>query len=490
MRELCRGTGFLLHVPGLMALLSLPVAWWANEPWGLVGLAWTAGISVFCGQCLLWLGRGAGVFQRYQSMQIAGISWLLIALLGTVPFLFSAALAPANTAMAAAVSVFEHPVMALFESVSGFTSTGLTVVGQAADLPAHIQWWRSFSEWVGGIGVILLLIAVLPAERGALNLYFSEAREEKILPTVKSTVRTIWLIYVGYTVASVGLLWLAGEPAWRALNHGMTAIATGGFSITNDSLMSTPAAVQLAYMPIMIAGAMSFLVHYRLIVERQSLGHLWRIDEWRLLIGMLVIGLGLLGLERWLALGSWGGMSTALTWVSALTTAGFASVDLASWGDGALLVVLAAVLMGGMAGSTSGGVKLLRVSLLFKDLLGQLRSLRASRHEKIMLKHDGERVSPERIADLGRIATRLVGVFMLLWLVGVFLVLHTLPADVRLAHVFFDTASALFNSGLSTGIAGPNMALSTAAILSLLMLLGRLEIFPLLVLGAWLLVRR
>lgn len=490
MRELCRGTGFLLHIPGFMALLSLPVAWWANEPWGLVGLGWTAGISLILGQMLVWLGRGAGVFQRYQSMQIAGISWLLIAFLGMLPFLFSAALAPAGSLNAEALGVFNHPLMALFESVSGFTSTGLTVVARAGDLPAHIQWWRSFSEWIGGIGVILLLIAVLPAERGALNLYFSEAREEKILPTVKSTVRTIWLIYIGYTVVSVGLLWLAGEPAWRALNHGMTAIATGGFTITNDSLMRSSAGVQLAYIPIMIAGAISFLVHYRLIVERRSPAHLWRIDEWRLLIGMLLVGLALLGLERWLAVGSWGGVSTAFTWVSALTTAGFSSVDLAAWGDGALLLVLAAVLMGGMAGSTSGGVKLLRVSLVLKDLLGQLRSLRASRHEVVTLVHDGERVTPAYMADLGRIATRLVGVFMLLWLLSVLLVLHTLPADVRLAHVFFDTASALFNSGLSTGVAGPDMAVSTAAALSLLMLLGRLEIFPLLVLGAWLIVRR
>jgi len=473
-----------------MALLSMPVAWFANEPWGLPGLLGTAVLSIMLGQTLVWLGRGATAFQRYQSMQIAGVSWLLIALFGVLPFALSAQLAPAGTSSAAALQIFQQPILAFFESVSGFTSTGLTVVAYASDLPMHIQWWRSLSEWVGGIGIILLLIAVLPAERGALNLYFSEAREEKILPTVKSTVRTIWIIYVGYTLVSIAVLWWAGEPLWRAINHGMTAIATGGFSITDDSLVNTPARVQLAYIPIMLAGAVSFLVHYRLLLERRALADLWRVDELRLLVWITVGGLGLLWFERWFTVGDWGGVASAFIWVSALTTAGFASVDLSSWGDAALLLILVAVLMGGMAGSTSGGLKLLRVALLLKDLLGQLRSLRASRHELVMLSHDGERVSPTHLADLGRIAARLVGVFMLLWLLGVFLVLHTVPVEARLAHVFFDTASALFNSGLSTGIAGPDMAMSTAALFSVLMLLGRLEIFPLLVLVAWAFGRR
>lgn len=490
MREVLRGVGFLLHVPALMALLSMPVAWLAGEVWGLQGLVLTAVIGLALGQGLLWLGRGAGSFQRYQSMQIAGISWLLIALIGAIPFIVSALVAPEDTAAAAALTIFQTPVFALFESTSGFTSTGLTAVARASELPVHIQWWRSFSEWVGGIGVILLLVAILPAERGALNLYFSEAREEKILPTVKSTVRAIWLIYLGFTLAGIGLLWLAGEPLWRAVNHGMTAIATGGFSITDDSLMSAPTRIQLAYMPLMLIGAVSFLVHYRLLVERRGWHEIKHGTEFRLLLWIALGGMLLLWAEQWLTVGEWGGVATAFVWVSALTTAGFASVDLAIWADGPLLLVLVAVLMGGMAGSTSGGLKLVRVSLLLKDLQGQLRRLRASRHEIVVLDYEGRRITPDDIAGPGRIAARLVGLFMLLWLLGVLVVLHLVPADTRLAHVFFDTASALFNSGLSTGVAGPAMSMSAAGVFSLLMLLGRLEIFPLLVLVGWAFGRR
>jgi trk system potassium uptake protein TrkH len=487
LREILRGTGFLLHIPGIMALVSLPVAAWADEGWALANLFFTAVLALAAGQVLVWSSRGAGGFQRYQSMLIAALSWVLIAAIGALP-LWLAAQAPA--AMAGAATSFHTPAHALFESVSGFTSTGLSVVERASRLPAHIQWWRSLSQWVGGIGVILLLLAILPAERGAINLYFSEAREEKILPTVKSTVRAIWGIYLAYTLLAVGLLWLAGEPGWRALNHGMTAIATGGFTITDQSLVNTPARVQLAYLPIMLAGAVSFVIHYRLIVERVAPAELWRMAELRLLLWVTVGGAALLLAERWLTVGDGGGLTTVFVWVSAITTAGFTASDLSGWGDGPLLMVLLALIMGGMAGSTSGGVKLLRVSLLLKDLLAQLRQLRATPHQVVVLRHDSERVSPERMAELGRIASRLVGMFMLLWLLGVLVMLHGVPADTRLGHVFFDTASALFNSGLATGVAGPGLDTGPSLVLSALMLLGRLEIFPLLVLAAWAAGRR
>lgn len=469
-----------------MALLSLPVTLGADEAWGGVGLGLTALLSLTVGQGLVLATRGTLRFYRYQSMLIAGISWLLIALVGAIPLFVSAHLTPPDSAM----QVFRHPAHAFFESVSGFTSTGLTVVARASELPHHIQWWRSLSQWVGGIGVILLLLAVLPADRGAINLYFSEARDEKILPTVRSTVQTIWALYLGYTLAAVGLLWVAGEPLWRALNHGLTAISTGGFTITDDSLMSAPPTVQLAYLPIMLAGAVSFLIHYRLIVERVAPRILWQRVELRVLIAVLFGGALLLIGQRWLTPGDVTLVRTLFVWVSAVTSGGFAAADLSTWRDAALLLVLTAVIMGGMAGSTSGGIKLLRVGLLLKDLIGQLRSLRATTHEVVVLRYDGARVTPSEMASLGHTALRLVGVFMLLWLIGVFVMLHWLPADTRLAHVFFDTASALFNSGLATGVAGPDLGAGSAIILSVLMLLGRLEVFPLLLLAAFLLGRR
>ena len=488
MREVLRGVGFLLHVPGAMALVSLPVAWWGDERWGAVGLLITAAVALIPAQLLLWLTRGPTEFYRYQSMLIAALSWLLITLIGAVPFFVSAHLSP--PAMASAVAFFGNPAHAFFESVSGFTSTGLTVVEAASELPYHIQWWRSFIQWIGGIGVILLLLAVIPAERGAINLYFSEARDEKILPTVKSTVQAIWAIYLGYTLIGIGLLWIAGEPLWRAVNHAMSAISTGGFTITDDGLAGASAGVKLAYVPIMLVGAISFLVHYRMVIQRVRPRAIWQLLEVRVFVYVFAFGSLILWGHRWIVDGASDPVGSLVLWVSAMTAAGVASLDLSTLDNGSLLLLLVGLVMGGMAGSAAGGIKLLRVGLLFKDVIGQLRRLRATPHEVVVLRYNGARITPAEMATLGHTALRLIGVFFLLWLAGVFLLLYWMPEDMRLAYIFFDTASAIFNNGLGTGVAGSDLDSGSALVLSLLMLLGRLEVFPLLLLAAFFLGRR
>ncbi len=488
MSPIVRGVGTLLHIPALMALLSLPVCLVFGEGEGLRSLGITALCALALGQALFWASRGAAPAQRYHSLQIAAIAWLTISLLGALPFFISAVLHPGPEA--GALAVFHSPWHAIFESVSGFTSTGLTVVELPSELPRHLQWWRSFTEWVGGIGVVLLLLSVLPADRSALMLYYSEAREEKILPTVASTVRWIWTLYLGLTAAAVLLLLAVGEPFWRALNHGMTAISTGGFSITDNSLGSAPAHVQLAFVPIMIAGALSFLVHYQAWRRREIRKALFGGAEIRLFWLLLVGGIGMLALELHLAGEDTVLLPAVLQTVSALTSSGFATVELSLWSSPTLLLILLAVLVGGMAGSTSGGFKVLRLSVLLHDLRGSLDVRRASPHEVVRLRYDGKRLSPEELAVLARSAALLVGAYLLLWFAGSVVMLHLLPARTELAHVMFDVASALFNSGLSMGIAGADLGDPALALMSLLMLLGRLEIFPMLVLLAWLLYRR
>ncbi len=488
MREVLRGVGFLLHVPGAMALVSLPIAWWGDERWGTVGLLVTAAVSLIPAQVLIWATRGPTEFYRYQSMLIAAISWLLITMIGAIPFFISAHIAPPS--MEAATAFFRYPAHSFFESVSGFTSTGLTVVAAASELPHHIQWWRSFIQWIGGIGVILLLLAVIPAERGAINLYFSEARDEKILPTVKSTVQAIWAIYVGYTLVGIALLWFAGEPLWRAINHAMAAISTGGFTITDDGIANAPASVKLAYVPIMLVGAISFLVHYRMVVQRVRFNALWQLLEVRVFVYVLVFGSLILWGHRWLVSGEGDPVGSLVLWVSAMTASGVASVDLTTVDKASLLLLLVGLAMGGMAGSAAGGIKLLRVGLLFKDVIGQLRRLRATPHEVVVLRYNGARITPAEMAALGHTALRLVSVFILLWLAGVFLMLYWMPEDMPLSYIFFDTASAIFNNGLGVGIAGPDLDSGSALVMSMLMLLGRLEVFPLLLLAAFFLGRR
>ncbi len=489
MGTILRGVGFLLHVPAIMALLAVPVCLLAREFDGLWGFGVMAALALAGGQTLFWTNRRAPPPQRYHAMQIAAVSWVSVSLLGALPYLVSAHLHPDPAR--GALAVLTSPWHALFESVSGFTSTGLSVIAQPSVLPHHLQWWRSLTQWVGGIGVVVLLLTVLPANRGALMLYYSEAREEKILPTVSSTVRWIWLLYVGLTMASVLALIAAGEPFWRALNHGMAGIATGGLTITDDSFASAPASVQLAMVPIMIAGTLSFIVHYRIFRQGRVFEALTGSVEVRVFWLLLVAGTGLLALElRW-AGGDVILLPAVFQWVSALTTAGFATVNLADWATTPLLLLLLlAVLIGGMAGSTSGGFKVARLSILLYSLRGNLRMLRASPNELVRVRYDGQRLAPNHMAVAARGAALLVGAYLLLWFVGTFVLMHLIPSEADLGHLMFDTASALFNSGLSTGVTGADLGAPALALMSLLMLVGRLEIFPMLVLLAWLMGQR
>lgn len=484
MRTVLRGIGFLLHVPAGMALLSMAVCLLAGEFYALPGFAITLALGVIPGQALIWSTRGAPEAQRYHAMRIAAIAWVLIPLTGMAPYLWTAVNVPPGAA-AEAMSVYRPVLGAMFEAVSGFTSTGLTVAAQAADLPYHIQWWRTFSEWVGGIGVVVLLLTILPTDRSSVHLYYSEARKQKILPTVKSTVRAIWLIFVGYTAASVLALWLAGEPAWRALNHGMTAIATGGFDITGDSLASVGTTVQLVTVPFMMLGAISFLTHYRVVREGKFREALWESAEMRLFWALMAGGTLLVAAEHYWFSGQARWVDSLVNWVSALSTTGFATTDLGGWHPATLLLLVLAMLIGASAGSTGSGIKKARVVLLLQDIAWHLKSFRVTQHQVARIRVQGRRVSPDELGGLARTAAMLATAYLLLWLAAVIVLLHFLPAGTPLEHVFFEAASAQGNVGLSTGITGPEMHTGTSITLMVLMITGRLEIFPLLVLAAW-----
>lgn len=484
MKPVLRGVGFLLHVPAAMALMSMAVCLMADEAYALPGFALTMALGLVPGQALVWGTRDAAEVQRFHAMRIAAIAWVLIPLLGMTPYLWSAVTAPPGPA-ADAMVVYRPLLGAMFEAVSGFTSTGLSVASNASELPYHIQWWRTFSEWVGGIGVVVLLLTILPTDRSSVHLYYSEARKQKILPTVKSTVRAIWMIFVGYTVAAVAALWLAGEPAWRALNHGMTAIATGGFDITGDSLVSVGTTVQLVTVPFMMLGAISFLTHYRVVREGRIREALWESAEMRFFWSLMVGGALLIAAENLWFGGQARWVDSIVNWVSALSTTGFATDDLGTWHPTTLVLLVLAMLIGASAGSTGSGIKKARVVLLLKDMAWHMKSFRVTQHQVARIRVQGKRVSPDELGSLARTAAMLVTAYLLLWVIAVIVILHFVPAGTPLEHVFFEAASAQGNVGLSTGITGADMHAGTNITLMVLMITGRLEIFPLLVLAAW-----
>lgn len=471
-----RGLGLLLHVPAAMALLTLPICLIGDGGRDWPALAITLAAALTAGQTLFWLCRNAPATHRHHAMLIAALAWLGVAALAALPFVLAAPRLPV--------------LDALFESLAAFTGTGLSVIAAPQDLPHFLQWWRSLSQWIGGVGVVVLLLAVLPASRGALELYYSEGRGQKILPGVNSTVRAIWSLYLGYTIAAMGLLWLAGEPAWRAINHGMTAIATGGMTITGDSLGSAPDMVKLAYLPILIAGAISFAVHYRI----------WRQGEWRAgLFGgleqrffwaVLAGGALLLIVQNHFSAPDIPAVDSLLQWVSAVTTTGFQSADIGHWPLVSQLWLLPVMIAGAMAGSTCGGLKMARLAMLYQAFIWSLTEITRRPHQVLRFVYDGEVLARGEAADRVRAATVLGIGWGLLLVFGVIALAHTAPGDWTFSQIVFETVSAQNNIGLSSGITGPEMPAASKLVLMLLMWMGRLEIVPAMVLLALFLERR
>jgi len=475
-----RALGLVVHVPGLMAIASLPVCWLFNEAYAVPPFLWTALASLTLGQLLYRCFRPAEEIRLHHAMLVAALAWILVPLLGAIPLLAIASQLAGN----AATSVeFQQPWDAIFEAFSGFTGTGLSVSLHPSRLPHSLQWWRSFTEWVGGVGVIVLMLSILRPSAGAHQLYFSEAREEKILPSVASTVRMIWWIYLLLTTSSILLLRAAGIPWWEAVNHGMTGIATGGFTVTDASMRDYSPGVQILLMGIMLAGATSFAVHYR-ILTRGKLTALWGDSQHRALWLLAGIGAIALLMENFWYTASFLWMETLFQWVSALATAGFQTVDLGAWSPTAQLLLSFAMVLGGAAGSTAGGIKQVRFVYLIKGVLWRFRAASLRPHELAHYAVNGQSVSEADASRSVESAAVLGTLWLLLLGTGILVLLHVVPPRFTLSEVILEVASAQGNVGLSTGITHPDLPWPGKLTLILSMWMGRLEIIPVLILLA------
>lgn len=479
-----RDLGLVVQVVGSMALLSLPIALFFKEYYAVVPLLITAAVSSGLGLVLYFGFRGAGDTTLKQGMVIAAAGWLLVSLLGSLPFYLIAVALAAEPGTSLTVLHFTRPINALFEGISGYTSTGLTMTLNPSELPRTLQWWRSFTEWIGGVGVIVLMLSIIsgPGPR-PYSLYHAEARQEKIHPSIRSTVRTIWWIFILYTAGSVLLLWVAGMPPWDAVNHAMTGIATGGFTLTDRSIAGYESLwIELALLPVMLFGAISFAVHYELLRGRR-LQVLWEDHQTRGLFLLLVFGVVFLALESLLGFDPPAALrGAAFQFTSALTCTGFQTADLQGWSSTAKLLLTAGMIFGGAAGSTAGGIKVIRVVLLIKGISWRLRRLITPPDVLVRFRlgrtviDDGEAM--HRIIDAALITT----LWLFFLLVGVVVLLHVVPEPFSLSDIVFEVTSAQGNVGLSTGITGPGMPLPAKLALSFNMWIGRLEIIPVLLL--------
>ena len=475
MKTVLRDVGLFLHIPAIMAVVSLPVCLIARETYALIPLIICAIASVAIGQLLYRLTKSKGSSRISHAMATAAIGWLLLPLFGSIPILLTANASNIAPDLSTTILRFQDPWNAIFEAYSGFTSTGLSMATNYSEIPHTLQWWRSLMQWVGGVGVIVLVISILEPSTEPDRLYNAEGRSQRIGLTLNQTVKHIWWIYLIYTVGSIFLFRIVGMTWWEALNHGMTGIATGGFSVTQNSIGNYGMGVKLAVIAVMTLGAISFSAHYQ-VLRRRKLSAFWADDQHRALWILLLGGTFLLwGLNRQ-TLENVSFIDTVFQWSSALGTCGFGTVSVESWEGGAKLLMTLAMLIGGAAGSTAGGIKLTRFVIVVKAIIWRFRRISLLPHEMMRYELDGKVITESEANRRVEAAAVLAILWLLVVTVGVFILQFIEFPSHNLIDVIFEAASATSGVGISAGITHPDMPWVGKLTLICLMWMGRLEI--------------
>ena len=417
-----------------------------------------------------------------EALIAVALGWLIAALLAALPFHLAARLDPAPVPTLAA---FERPAVALFEAMSGITGTGLSVSSDPSVLPPSLQLWRSITQWVGGIGWMLLALLLLAPHRRPsrgdgdspyrrhLPQLSAERTTDELSERTRHPVASLWAIYAAYTLAAMVALRLAGMPAWESVNHALTGISTGGFAVTPDSFRSYGDAVLWVTLAIMLAGSISFSVHFAWIAlspltaaERRQL--LW-------LMGCLVAGTGVALLALAGTQASF--VEVAFNMASALATCGFVAQSLDAWPVAGLLVLSAGMFVGASSGSTGGGLKMRRMATIF-DGLGRRIASASESGEKDEDTGDEDMAQYKRLHDA---AARLCFLALAVAAGLIAILMLTPGADAPLEDVLLDATAALSTAGLSTGFVGPDLPSGTLMVFVGLMWLGRLEVLAVLV---------
>jgi trk system potassium uptake protein len=409
-----------------------------------------------------------------EGYAVVAFSWIAVGAAGALPYLL------ADTAAS--------PLQALFESVSGFTTTGATVFGDIEALPRGILFWRSLTQWIGGMGIIVLGIAILPfLGVGGMQLFRAEVpgpTPERLQPRIAQTAKLLWYVYAGLTAAQVGLYLLGGLGLFDAVTHAFTTLSTGGYSPRNASIAAYDSAyIQYVTIAFMFAAAINFTLHYRALTNRGR-GYLadTELRFFAGIIGAATVAVFLLilldgalrdaSLERLFR-------DALFQVVSVGTTTGYVSHDYGLWPLGAQLILVGLMFVGGMAGSTAGGAKAVRIHLLLRHGIAELKK---SVHPRaVVVTRIGKKVIHDDVL-LNVLAFLLL--FFSLFAAGA-LVLALLGHD--LATAIGASAAAIGNIGPGLGAVGAVenygwMGSSSLWVLMFLMLVGRLEIFTILLL--------
>jgi trk system potassium uptake protein TrkH len=399
------------------------------------------------------------------------LSWLAIALIGALPFVIGLHMSYTDS---------------IFEAMSGWTGTGFSMITSIDSTPKTLLFWRSFSQWIGGIGIIAFGISLRRKTRVSLfRLYREEGREEELVPSVVSTSRRMWMIYLVLTFAFTGLIMLVGIPLWDALNLVMVAIATGGFTVHTGGLAYYDnALLEALLIPVMLAGAVPFKIFF--FFYNGKVREMFRDKIFQALLFIAVIGSLITSLDLYL----FGTLPLdsafregIFTAISGLCTCGLQNSNPHYWTTIPLSVVTLMMFIGGAMGSAAGGVKINRVLLAFAGVKWWFRRFFVSSRVLVPFRFGGRTLSPKTSDPAISKNMLVIIIYALTIFVATLFCLHQYITFFPFDQVVFDLVSALSNVGLSVGFISPASPFIIKWVFIILMWLGRLEIVPVIIIA-------
>ncbi len=441
--------------------------------------------TMFAGVCAMYFTRGhRKEVKRKEGYIIVTFGWIVMSISGMLPYIFSGAIPDVTNAF--------------FETISGYTTTGASIIDDIESMPKGILLWRSLTHWIGGMGIIVLAIAILPLLGiGGMQLFAAEApgpSTDKLHPRITDTAKRLWLIYVGYTVAETILLKLAGMSFFDAINHALATLSTGGFSTKNASVAywNDQPLIQYIIIVFMFLAGTNFVLSY--FAFKGKIQRVLKDEEFKFYLLFIVLATVLVGLVIYFKANIsemtpgypmvFGKVESSFRHalfqiVAVITTTGFVSADFSQWTPFLTIFFFGLFFVGGSAGSTSGGIKVMRHLLIIKN--GVLEFKRTLHTNAIIPVRYNNKTVKEKIVY------NIIGFFvlyMLLFIIGA-MVLGFLGLDFESA--IGGAASSLGNVGPALGSLNPISNFNSLPDLAkwwcgFLMLAGRLELFTVLIL--------
>ncbi|MDH7593944.1 MAG: TrkH family potassium uptake protein [Methanomicrobiales archaeon] len=463
--------GEIFRFVSVATMIPLIVLVYYGEWEMIVPMGSVPAVFFILGSLMERLPRQGEIARLSVALVAVALTWLSVALVGSLPYLLGLKLSVTDS---------------IFESMSGWTATGFTMISSLDVAPRTILFWRSFTQWLGGIGVIAFGIAML--SRSGLvqfQLYRSEGRSEAFMPSIVSTGRNMWGIYLVLTFLFTIVVWLISRvPLFDAINLTMTAIATGGFTPKDGGIpqYANPM-LEMVLIPVMLAGALPFKIYYYMF--RRSFRRVLIQSEMRVLLLLALLGSSLVvfDLVRFGVVPLGEALRTgAFMTVSAITSTGFQNASIHPWPRVTVIIIIMIMLIGGCAGSTAGGIKVNRVVLAYEGLIWWFRRSFTRRTTIIPFKHEGRSI-PEKISEVELSKNMLVVIlFIIVVFFSTLVCLHFYMPEMKLEEIIFDVVSAIGNNGLGAGYIGPESPLPVKWVFIFVMWAGRLEIVPVIML--------